>query len=145
VSGKVIEKVFHSSDKAEEADMDKQKAKYLYENRGEFWFCDPDDPSKRRALGSDIVGNSLKFIPQNYVVETLLYNDNVIGIKIPIKIELTVKEAPPAIKGNTTSGANKQIVLETGAVINAPIFINEGDVIRVNTENGEYTERVEKG
>ncbi len=73
------------------------------------------------------------------------WNDNIIGIKLPIKVDLAVKEAPPAVKGNTATGATKQITLETGAIVAAPLFINEGDIIRVNTDTGEYTERVEKG
>ncbi|HEY6020741.1 MAG TPA: elongation factor P, partial [Candidatus Paceibacterota bacterium] len=78
------------------------------------------------------------------IVEALIFDDEIIGVKIPIKVELVVKEAPPAVKGDTRQGGSKQIVLETGATINAPLFINEGDVIRVNTELGEYVERADK-
>lgn len=144
ISGKVIEKVFHSSDKAQEADLEKHHAKYLYENRGEYWFCEPDDPSKRYQLPAEVVGEAMRFIPQNHVIDTLLYNDEVIGVKVPIKMELKVNEAPPAVRGNTAQGAQKQVTLETGAVVTAPIFINEGDILQINTETGEYTSRVEK-
>jgi elongation factor P len=84
----------------------------------------------------------MKFIKENSEIIALIFDDEVISIKIPIKAELKVTEAPPAVRGNTAQGANKQVTLETGAVVNAPIFINEGDIIKVNTETGEYAERV---
>jgi elongation factor P len=72
------------------------------------------------------------------------FEDRIIDIRLPIKVDLAVKEAAPAVRGNTVQGGSKQVVLETGATINTPMFINEGDLIRVNTETGEYTERVDK-
>ncbi len=144
VSGKVIEKVFHVSDKAQEADLDTQKIKYLYSNKGEFWFCEEDDPSNRFTLEENVVGDSIRFVSQNSIVSALMYNEKVISLKLPIKIDLKVKDAPPAVRGNTAQGGNKQITLESGATVNAPLFINEGDVVRINTETGEYTERVDK-
>ena len=83
----------------------------------------------------------MKFIKENSEVDSLLFNDEIIGIKIPIKVELKVTEAPPAVRGNTATGANKQITLETGLVVNAPIFIEEGEVVVVNTDKSEYIER----
>jgi elongation factor P len=74
----------------------------------------------------------------------LVFDENIIGVTLPIKVELKVTDAPPAVRGNTANAVNKQITLETGAVINAPIFITEGEVVRVNTETGEYVERVGK-
>lgn len=80
----------------------------------------------------------------NMTVEALVFDEKIIGIKIPIKMELRVTEAPPAVKGNTAQGGSKLITLETGATLNAPLFINEGDTVRINTETGEYVERVDK-
>ncbi len=144
ISGKVTEKPFHQSEKAEEADIRTKKIKYLYENIGQIWFSEENDPSKRFELPEETVGVKIKFIKQNSIIEALVFSDEVIGIKFPIKVDLKVKEAPDAVKGNTAQGASKQITLETGAVINAPMFINEGDIIRVNTDTGDYAERVEK-
>ena len=76
------------------------------------------------------------------IIELVLYNDKIVSVKLPIKVELKVTEAPPGIKGDTAQGGVKSVVLETGAVINAPLFVNEGDIVRVNTETGEYVERV---
>ena len=145
ISGKVIEKVFHVSDKAQEADLDTQKIKYLYENKGEYWFCEENNPSSRFTIEENTVGSAIRFVPQNSIVNALMYDEKVIGLKLSIKVDLKVKEAPPAVRGNTAQGGTKQITLETGAVVNAPLFINEGDVVRINTETGEYTERVDKG
>lgn len=144
ISGRVIEKVFHVSDKAEEADIETQTIKYLYNNRGEYWFCEKDNPSKRFHLSEDVVGKMGNFVKENSLVDALMFNENIIGIKIPIKVDLKVAEAPPAVKGNTATGATKQVTLETGLVVNTPLFINEGDIVSVNTDTGEYTGRVEK-
>jgi elongation factor P len=144
ISGRVVEKVFHVSDKAKEADIETKVIKYLYTNRGEYWFSEENDPSKRFNLPEDVVGRMGDFIKENSLVDALVFNNNVIGVKIPIKVELKVKEAPPAVKGNTATGATKQVVLETGLVVNTPLFINEGDIVSVNTDTGEYTGRVEK-
>ena len=144
ISGKVTEKPFHQSEKVKEADIAIKKIKYLFENKGQIWFSEENDPSKRFELSGEIVGDKIKFVKQNSLVDALVFSDEIIGIKFPIKVELKVKEAPDAVKGNTAQGASKQITLETGAVINAPMFINEGDIIRVNIDTGDYAERVEK-
>jgi elongation factor P len=73
-----------------------------------------------------------------------MFDEKIIGVRLPIKVELKVTEAAPGFKGNTAQGASKQITLETGATLNVPLFINEGDILRINTETGEYVERVEK-
>lgn len=144
ISGKVVEKVFHVSDKAKEADIETRTIKYLYNNRGEYWFSSPDDPKDRFKLSESILGDNIKYLKENDLVDSLVFNDQIMNIKIPIKMDLVVKEAPPAVKGNTATGATKQVTLETGMVVNTPLFINEGDVISINTDTGEYTARVEK-
>ncbi len=144
ISGKVVEKVFHVSDKAKEADIETRTIKYLYNNRGEYWFSDPENPKDRFKLDDSVLGGSVKYLKENDLVDSLVFNDQIMNIKIPIKMDLVVKEAPPAVKGNTATGATKQVTLETGMVVNTPLFINEGDVISINTDTGEYTARVEK-
>lgn len=142
ITSKVSEKAFHQSDSVEEADIEIQTIVYIYNNKGEFWFRDVNDKSKRFNLSENIVSNKMKFVKENSEINALVFSDKIIDIKIPIKAELKVTEAPPAVRGNTAQGANKQVTLETGATINAPIFINEGDIVRINTETGEYAERV---
>jgi elongation factor P len=115
-------------------------------NKGEVWLCDPKDPSKRFSLKEDIVGDKLRFIKQNTEIELVIFiNDDeeetIISLKVPIKVELKVTDAPPTIKGSTMTGGTKVITVETGATVNAPLFINAGETIRINTETGEYVER----
>jgi elongation factor P len=145
ITGKVTEQSFHVSEKVEEAEIDKIEAKYLYANRGEFWFCDPTNPSDRFQISEAILGNRGKFIKPNTIIKVLKFGDITIGIDMPIKVELKVVEAHAAVKGNTAQGATKVVKLETGAEINVPMFIKEGEIIKVNTETGEYTERATAG
>src|SRR5258708_7321503 len=140
-SGRVVEHSFHAAEKAQEAEVESRTIKYLYNNRGEFWFCEEKDPSQRFTLDVSIIGDRSTFMKPNMTVELLTFEEQIVGLKMPVKIELKVVEAPPSIKGNTAQGGSKQVKLETGAMINAPLFINEGDTIRINTETGEYVER----
>src|SRR3989338_8781279 len=152
ITGKVTEQAFHVSEKADEADLSTKSVKYLYTNKGERWFCDEKNPADRFMLSQETIRTGAQFLKPNMLVEALVFNDpdasvgagKIIGIKIPIKMELKVTEAPPAVKGNTAQGGSKLITLETGATLNAPLFINEGDIVRINTTTGEYVERVDK-
>lgn len=143
-TGNVIERTFHQSDVLQDADLEKKTVKYIYTNRGESWFCAPDKPSDRFSLSSEVVGDLAKFVPENSEVQALIFEDEIMSIATPVKVELRVKEAPEAVKGNTSSGATKEVIVETGYAVQAPQFINTGDVIAINTENGQYAERVEK-
>jgi len=145
INGKVLERNFAQSDVFEEADVEKQKVKYLYGHRGQYWFAEEKDSSKRFELSEELLGNITKFLKPNTILEAVSFEGKIITVELPIKMEFKVVEAPPAVKGNTAQGGVKQVKLETGAAINAPLFINEGDMVRVNTETGEYVERVEKG
>lgn len=142
LSGRIVEHSFHVSDKVSEAEIDSKKVKFLYANKGESWFCDEKDPANRFKLEESVLGPAMKFIKQNSVVEALVFDEKIFGVKLPIKVELKVTEAPDAVRGDTAKGGSKQITLETGVVVNAPMFVKEGDVVRINTETGEYTERV---
>lgn len=144
-TGNVIERTFHQSDVLEDAYLEKKAIKYLYTNRGESWFCELDNPRERFSLPEDVVGNMPKFVVENSAVDALLFEDKIMSINVPIKVELKVKESPDAVKGNTSSSATKEATLVTGTVIQVPQFINAGDTVAVNTETGQYTERVSKG
>lgn len=147
INGRTYNATFQGSDTAPEAEIEKREVKFLYTNRGEFWFCDPNNPKDRFQLPEVILGDSvIKFLKPNEIVTALVWDndgeDQIISIKLPIKIDFLIKEAPPAIKGNTASGGNKPVTLENGSVVNVPLFIEAGETIRVNTETGEYVERV---
>ena len=146
ISGKTISATFHVSDSAMEADIEKKDVKFLYQNKGEYWFCDPEDPKNRFKIDSSLIGLSGKFFKENGLVTSLVWDDDdeekIIKITLPIKMEFKVKEAPPAVRGDTSKSGNKTITLENGTTLSTPMFIEEGDVIRVNTETGLYVERV---
>lgn len=144
ITGRVTEYSFHQSEKAGEADLEFKDIKYIYSNpaKGEYWFHEESDPSKRFSLKEEQIGFGVKFLKKDAVAKAMIFNDRIIGVKLPIKVELEVVEAPPNMRGNTAQGGNKVVKVETGATVNAPLFINEGDIIRINTENGEYVERL---
>lgn len=147
ISGKTINATFHVSESANEADMDKKDITFLYHNKGEYWFCDPNDKSKRFKLDEALLGSAVKFLKANSNVTALVWtNDDdqekIIKLSLPIKMNFKVKEAPPAVRGDTSKGGMKIITLENGATLNAPMFIAEGDTVSINTETGEYVERV---
>lgn len=144
-SGKVVEVGFHQTDSPEEAEITKRDIVYIYTNRGEAFFHEEGKPGERFSLAEEVVGDSLKWVKERDVVTAVEWNGEVISIQIPIKVDLVVKEAPPAVKGNTAQGGTKQVTLETDAVVSTPLFINVGDIVRVNTDTGEYVERADKG
>jgi len=143
-TGNVIERTFHQSDVLTEAELEKKTIKYLYTNRGESWFCAADNPRDRFSLSADVVGSLSRYVKENSEVQALLYESDIMSIATPIKVELKVTEAPEAVKGNTSSSATKEVTVETGYTLQAPQFISPGDVIAINTDTGQYTERVEK-
>ena len=144
VTGQVLEISFHSSETADEAETERMQAVYLYSNQKESWFAEEGNPQNRFSFPAEAVQDQVQWLAPNSVVEVLTYEEKPMTIKIPVKVELAVKEAPPAVKGNTVSGGTKLATLSTGAKVNVPLFINEGDIVRINTDSGEYTERVEK-
>lgn len=144
ITGKVITRNFHQNETFKEADMEKETIKYLYNHRGDYFFSDTKDLSKRFSLKEVAVGGGAKFLKQNTEVTSIKFNNQIISIQIPIKMDLKIKETPPGEKGNTAQGGVKNAVLETGAIIQVPLFVNNGDTVRVNTELGEYVERIEK-
>ena len=141
-SGRVVEVTFHQNENAEEADLESKSVTFIYRKPGEYWFHVTGKPAERFALSEDLVGDQGKFLKERSEVNAVVYDEEIIGLKLPIKMELKVKEAMEAVKGNTSSGALKEVTLETGAKIMVPMFIGEGDVLSINTETGEYVERV---
>ncbi|PIR43958.1 elongation factor P [Candidatus Wolfebacteria bacterium CG10_big_fil_rev_8_21_14_0_10_31_9] len=145
ISGTVQEKSFQHSEDIEEAEIEKISAQFLYCNKGEFWFTEKGNPKNRFKLDENILGNVKNYLKLELDVSALEFDGKFFNVEIPVKVEFKVIEAPPAIKGNTAQGGTKVVIIETGAKIATPLFINQGDIIRVNTLTGQYTERVEKG
>lgn len=144
ITGKIVDRNFQPSDNFEEAEIEKKPAIFIYVNRGEYWFHAEGDPAARFSLKADLLGGPAKFLRPNTRVNTVVFDGKVIKVSLPVKIDFEVIEAPPAIKGNTAQGGSKAVTIAGGAKVSVPLFVNEGDIVRINTETGEYVERVEK-
>lgn len=144
MTGKITQKTFQQSDSFEEAEIEKEPLNFLYSHRGEYWFSSLKDPKNRTAFKEKQIEESAKFLKPNIQVTAYKFRKKIINIELPIKIDYEVKEAPPSFKGDTATGGNKTVILENKLSLNVPMFVNQGDVIRLNTETGEYVERVEK-
>lgn len=142
ITGKLLDRNFQASDSFEEAEVERKTSVFIYANRGEYWFHAEGDPKARFSLSEDVMGEQGRFLKPNTKVTTMVFEGKVIKVEIPVKMDFKVTEAPPAIKGNTAQGGTKVVTIEGGAKISAPLFVNEGDTIRINTQTGEYVERV---
>ncbi len=140
VTGKIIEYSFKPGDKVETADMERSKANFMYKDDTSAFFMN-NNTFEQFDIPLDQLGNKIEFLKDGTDCDVLYFQGNPISLDLPIKLKLKVDSAPPGVKGDSTSNVTKQITLETGAVINAPLFINQDDEIIVNTETGEYVER----
>lgn len=143
-NGQVLSRNFKPADMFKEADVEKRPLKFLFQHRGEYTFVEPSKPQNRFPVKEEIIGENKKWLKPNIEVTAVFFNDELLTIILPIKIDFEVTEAPPGIQGDRSSSGNKSVTIETGATIQTPLFINTGDVIRINTEKGEYVERVKK-
>lgn len=141
INGSVLEKTFQGNDKADEADTTNKKSNFLYLDDNDAYFMDNEN-FEQFSISLEQIGTKAKFLKEGVDVNTLYFQDKPVAIDLPVKMQFTVKSAPPAVKGNSAGNVTKQVELETGATINAPIFIEEGETIVVNTDTEEYVERV---
>lgn len=140
ISGKVIEYSFKPGDKAEYADLQRGKANYMYKDDENAYFMN-NETYEQFDLPLEQLGNKINYLKEGTDCDILYFENKPINLDIPIKIKLKVTESPPGVKGDSSANVTKQITLETGAVINAPLFVKQGDEIIVNTETEEYVER----
>lgn len=140
VTGSVVEKTFRPTEKMGRAHIDRKEMQYLYSDGELFHFMD-NETYEQTAVNSKDVGDTLKFVKENEMVKILSYNGNIFGIEPPLFVELEITETEPGFKGDTATGATKPATVETGAQINVPLFINQGDIIKVDTRTGEYLGR----
>ncbi len=143
IKGNTMEYSFQQSDKLVEAEIESKPAIFVFrdERKNEWVFHEAANKSARFVVSDDIVGESAGFLKPNMEVTTLSFQGNLFRVKLPVKVELKVVDAPPDVRGNTAQGGSKVVTLETGATLTVPMFIKEGDVLRINTETGEYVER----
>ncbi len=141
-TGTTLKRNFHPSEEIEEADIDKMNAVFIYSRRGEYIFHEEGDSSKRFKLSKDQLGEKGDYLTQGATITALLFQEKIIGISLPAKVTLKIKEAPPGIRGNTAEGGTKTATLETNKEIEVPLFVEEGETIEINTETGKYVRRV---
>ncbi|MCX7747490.1 MAG: elongation factor P [Clostridia bacterium] len=141
VTGATVERTFNPSDKMPKAHIERKDMQYLYNDGDLYHFMDVET-YEQMPLGQAAVGDALKFVKENMVVKILSHKGNVFGIEAPTFVELEVIETEPGFKGDTATGATKPATVETGAVIKVPLFVNQGDVIKIDTRTAEYMERV---
>ncbi len=147
ITGKALGYTAHQNDSFEEAEVEKHSAEFIYrrylpDGRQEFWFRSPDNSSDRFSVPENIIGKSSCYLKDKLLVQLIRFKGEVVGVELSPKVDLLVTEAPPNIKGNTADSGTKTVITETGLKVMTPLFIDRGDVIRVNTSTGEYTERV---
>ncbi len=140
-TGQVIEKTFRAGEKVGKATLDRREMQYLYKEGADYVMMD-NETYDQLHLTQDQIGDGLKYLKENMNVQVLMHDSRIIGVDIPAHVELTVVDTPPAEKGNTAQGGSKPATLETGAVVNVPFFVSNGDVIRVDTRSNEYLDRV---
>lgn len=141
-TGSVLNRTFHTGETFEEAEIRKIKIKFVYSNRGAYVFSDEENPKQRFELTQEQVGNKAKYFLPNMALEGLLFGDTLIGISLPVKMTLKVTETPPGVKGDRAQSGTKTATLETGAVAQVPLFVQQDDMVEINTETDEYVRRV---
>lgn len=139
-TGAVVERTFNAGEKVPRAHIDRREMQFLYESDGSFNFMD-NETYEQIGLTSDQLGDAKRFLKENMSIGVLFFQGIVIGIDLPYSVELAVVETDPGIRGDTATGGTKPAKLETGYVVRVPLFINIGDVLRVDTRTGEYLER----
>ena len=141
INGSVLEKTFNPTEKFEKAQIDRKDMQYLYNDGDMYYFMD-NETYEQLPLSKEQLGDTLNYLIDNIVVKILSYKGNIFGVEPPIFVELEITYTEPGFKGDTSTGAAKPATLETGYVLNVPLFVDIGDKIRVDTRTGEYMERV---
>jgi elongation factor P len=139
-TGAVIERTFNAGEKVPRAHLERRATQYLYNDGDNYYFMDMES-FEQVPLGPGELGDAVKFLKENMEVFLLSYQDKVLGVELPNTVELQVVETTPGVKGDTAAGGSKPAKLETGLVVQVPLFIEEGDVLQIDTRTGEYLKR----
>ena len=140
ITGAVVEKTFNPTDKFENAYVERKDMQYLYSDGDLYYFMDMEN-YEQLPIGADKLSDNFKFVKENMMCKIISYKGNVFGVEPPMFVELEVTDTEPGFKGDTATGASKPATLETGAQIKVPLFMNIGDMLRIDTRTGEYLER----
>jgi elongation factor P len=139
INGKVVTKTFHQNDEFEEAEIEREKVKFLYSKNKKYYFQLDD---KNFEIDENILGKKALFIKKGDEVQGVFFEEKLIGIELPLKMTFKVISAPPGLRGGREQPGTKPVTIETGATINVPLFVKEGDIVEINTETGEYVRRI---
>jgi elongation factor P len=139
-TGAVVERTFNAAERLPNAEVVRREMQYLYASDDMYVFMD-NETYEQIELNKDQLGNAINFLKENMNVKINSFNDRILGVELPNTVELKVVETEPGIKGDTATGGSKNATLDTGYVVKVPLFINEGDVLRIDTRTGEYIER----
>ena len=139
-TGSVIERTFNAGERLPKAHVDRRDMQFLYED-DDSYCCMDNESFEQSELTKEQLGSSINFLKENMDVKTMVYEGRILGIDLPNTVELTVVETDPGIRGDTATGGNKNAKMNTGYLVKVPLFINEGDVLRIDTRSGEYIER----
>ncbi len=140
-NGGVVERTFRPTEKCPQARIDRKDMQYLYNDGDLYYFMDTEN-YEQIALGHDMVGDALKFVKENEMCKVCFHNGNVFSIEPPLFVELVITDTEPGFKGDTATGASKPATVETGATVAVPLFVDNGDKIKIDTRTGEYLSRV---
>jgi elongation factor P len=141
LSGNVVEQTFRSGDRVDKPDLEEREMQFLYETGGEYHLMDTTT-FEQLFLTAEQMGESKDFLKENLVIKALFHNKRPIGVEVPMFVELKVVKSDPGMRGDTATGATKPATLESGAVIQVPLFVEEGDTLRIDTRTREYITRV---
>lgn len=139
-TGNVVERTFRAGEKVAKANLDKREMQYLYKEGSNFVMMD-SETYEQLSVTEEQIGDGIKYLKENMDLSILMYENKIIGVDLPMQVELEVVDTPPSEKGNTAQGGTKRATLETGAVVNVPFFVSNGDRIRVDTRTNEYLDR----
>ena len=140
-SGGVVEKAFRPTEKCPTARIDRKDMQYLYNDGDLFYFMD-NESYEQIAIAKDAIGDALKFVKENEMCKVCSHNGNVFAVEAPLFVELMITETEPGFKGDTATGATKPATVETGATVQVPLFVDQGETIKIDTRTGEYLSRV---
>lgn len=141
ITGRVLEPTFKSGDKVGKPDLEEKEMQYLYKEGEDFYFMDTKS-YEQTFLGEKVLGDARNFLKENINASVLFFNGKAIGVSLPNSVDLKVTKCDPGVRGDTVSGALKPATLETGYTVNVPLFINEGDILKIDTRDGKYLTRV---
>ncbi len=143
-TGAVIDRTFRSEEKLTPAKLEERKVQFLYESGGHYTFMDVEN-YEQLTLNLEHLGESKNYLKENLTLDVLLHDQEPMGVNLPIFVELEIAQTDPGVRGDTASGGSKPATLETGAIVSVPLFLNIGDIIKVDTRTGAYVERVKAG